>query len=512
MKRRGSITIFAALALMLVAQLLFTLLEGARCLEMDKVAVMNTDSVLESVFADYCTPLWETYHLLGVTAADGEGTFSLNNREAQVRNLTGENLGSKGSVAQFSGVSLLSAEMVDVSFEPYLLMSDQGGEVFEAAVCAYMKENFAYEAAKSIYNNYEAVGELKKSYGDSGSQIDNAIDALEEAKEAKETEEMPNMKGSGKGIAEPQNSSAQGSSEEENPLTAVAQAKQRGVLSLVLPKNTALSDAKLQLEQTVSHRQLQTGTGEPVAQDDWYQRVLLNQYFVNYLACYTNPKENRAMKYELEYLIAGKAADTDNLRTVVGELLAIREVLNMASLVASPEKQEEAFALAMALAGFTLNPIIIEIVKYGILAAWAFVESVLDLRTLLDGGKITLLKNQMDWTSNVHNIPELLSGWSQAKNCPQGLGYTDYLSLVLLFHGGEKLAMRAMDVQELTVCMRTGYENFRMDHLLCEAKITATYEYCPVFLGFVSLLQKRADCFRIQNNSEYSYFMRKEDV
>lgn len=507
MKRRGSITIFAALALMLVAQLLFTLIEGARYLEMEKAVTMNTDSVLESIFADYCSPLWETYHLLGVTAADREGTFSLNNREAQLRNLTGENLGSKGSVAHFSGVSFLAAEMVDVGFDSYLLMSDQGGKVYEAAVCTYMKENFVYETAKSIYNNYDAVKELKKNYGGSDARIDEAINALEEAED-----ESPNLKGRGTSIAEPQESQAQGSSEEENPLTAVAQAKQKGVLSLVLPQSTSLSEAQLQLGQTVSHRQLQVGTGGSVSEGDWYQKVLLNQYFVNYLACYTNPREGRAMNYELEYLIGGKAADTENLRTVVGELLAIREVLNMASIVASPEKQEEAMVLAMALAGFTLNPIIIEIVKYGILAAWAFVESVLDLRTLLDGGKVSLLKSQLDWTSNVHNLPALLSGWSQAKNCPQGLGYSDYLGLVLLFHSGDKLAMRAMDVQEATVCMRPGYESFRMDHLICETKIRATYEYSPVFLGFVSLLGKKIDCFRMQTDSEYSYLKGKEDV
>ena len=58
MRRKASITVFAALSLMLVAQLLFTLLEAARHYELQKVLYMNTDTVLESVFADYCSPLW----------------------------------------------------------------------------------------------------------------------------------------------------------------------------------------------------------------------------------------------------------------------------------------------------------------------------------------------------------------------------------------------------------------------------------------------------------------------
>ncbi len=50
MRKKASITVFAALSLMLVAQLLFTLLEAARHYELQKVLYMNTDTVLESVF------------------------------------------------------------------------------------------------------------------------------------------------------------------------------------------------------------------------------------------------------------------------------------------------------------------------------------------------------------------------------------------------------------------------------------------------------------------------------
>lgn len=90
MRRKASITVFAALSLMLVAQLLFTLLEAARHYELQKVLYMNTDTVLESVFADYCSPLWETYKILGVRVEDTKGKLCFNNREAQLRGLTSE--------------------------------------------------------------------------------------------------------------------------------------------------------------------------------------------------------------------------------------------------------------------------------------------------------------------------------------------------------------------------------------------------------------------------------------
>ena len=163
MRRKASITVFAALSLMLVAQLLFTLLEAARHYELQKVLYMNTDTVLESVFADYCSPLWETYKILGVRVEDTKGKLCFNNREAQLRGLTSDHLGSKEQKTLLSGMSLLTAEMTDARYDPYRLLTDQNGVVFQKAVCTYMKKNIAYEMAKSVYNHYEAVKEVNLS-------------------------------------------------------------------------------------------------------------------------------------------------------------------------------------------------------------------------------------------------------------------------------------------------------------------------------------------------------------
>ena len=57
-KYKGSITIFAALSFMLIAQFIFTMLEVSRTIEVRKTLQMNTESVLESIFANYCSPLW----------------------------------------------------------------------------------------------------------------------------------------------------------------------------------------------------------------------------------------------------------------------------------------------------------------------------------------------------------------------------------------------------------------------------------------------------------------------
>ena len=144
--------------------------------------------------------------------------------------------------------------------------------------------------------------------------------------------------------------------------------------------------------------------------------------------------------------------------------------------------------------------------KYGILAAWAFVESVLDLRTLLAGGKIAMVKSELEWTSNLSALPELLSGWRCAKESPQGMDYKSCLGLLLYFHGEQQLSMRAMDVEETAIQSLEGYDNFQMDHLVCDADICASYGYKPAFLSFVHLLKDKTGQFQIQNKARYSYF------
>lgn len=541
---KGSITVFAALSFMLIAQFIFTMLEVSRTIEVRKALQMNTESVLESIFANYCSPLWEEYRLLGTSVVNSDGDLSFNNVQAELQNLTEVNLGGREK-SLLAGTSLLTAKMTDANFEEFLLMTDDNGAVFQEVVCAYMKENLTYETARTIYDNLNDMKNAKDQYGDAENSIDSARDSIKEAREeerriqeelqkqtedtkksgkdsSKKKKQLPKMKGTSGGKVRTTSSKSKKVSadetsvempeEEENILDIVSETKKNGVLSLVLPDDATLSNSAISLDSSVSHRTLEKGNSQREGSDDWYLDVLLNQYFNNYFSCYTNQKSGHHMKYELEYLIAGKGEDAENLRTVIKELLAVREAVNMASIVTMEDKQAEALAMAVTLVGFTLNPAIIEFVKYAILAAWAFVESVLDLRTLLQGGKIPIIKTQLTWTSNLSELPSLLSGWSKAKESSTGFDYQSHMAALLFLQNNGKVCMRAMDMQEATVCSVEGYEDFKMDRIIVDAKVCATYEYSPVFLGFVTIVEKKMNNFRMQQTSHYSYLVGKEGV
>ena len=60
-------------------------------------------------------------------------------------------------------------------------------------------------------------------------------------------------------------------------------------------------------------------------------------------------------------------------------------------------------------------------------------------------------------------------------------------------------------VQEATIRRVEGYEGFRMDCLICETKVNVTYEYVPVFWGYVTLVEAKPERIGIQRTSQYSY-------
>ena len=62
--KQASVTVFMSLLLMLIASLLFTLLEVSRYTALGMMAVLNSRCVTESVFAEYQLPAYQNYHLL----------------------------------------------------------------------------------------------------------------------------------------------------------------------------------------------------------------------------------------------------------------------------------------------------------------------------------------------------------------------------------------------------------------------------------------------------------------
>lgn len=496
MKRGGSITVFSALTFMLIASFLFALLEAGRVSHLEAYANMRSVLALESVCAEYQPKLWEDYRLLGLDGAYGGQDFSMEYVTAVLSARIRTNLNQEGAGSRMMGLELTTAYPTG-----YQLLTDGEGSVFLRCVSNYMKENFPIEAARILYDRYTQEETVEKDYQTEGS-VENAQAAIEEAR--KKQQEEGSAMASGEGtqmddIKEPEEV-------EENPLEVVLALKQNALLGMVTEDTENLSAKQINPADMLENRTCERGTLQQVPQTDWYDKVLALEYLDQYFADYTTPAAEHALSYELEYVLCGKESDKDNLEGTVKRLMLVREAANVTHILSDHEKRAASLAMAEALAGFTGNPAIIKAVQIGVVAAWAYVESILDIRALFRGDKIALLKSDAQWTTQLGSLSEAFAGHGKAKDCANGISYQDYVKGFLFAMKEQKFAYRMMNVMEQNIRLDPAYQYCRIDHLICRMDYEMEYAANPLFWRFSMLGKSGLLNLQFQNHKRFSYY------
>ena len=114
-------------------------------------------------------------------------------------------------------------------------------------------------------------------------------------------------------------------------------------------------------------------------------------------------------------------------------------------------------------------------------------ESILDVRSLVFGEVIPLIKQANEWTSDITNLESIFDETLKAKTCEKGLDYTDYLQQILFMTGDCELAYRMMEVMEIGLQQQKNCENARMDHMLAVMRFKVSFESKPLFSTLISL-------------------------
>ena len=203
-------------------------------------------------------------------------------------------------------------------------------------------------------------------------------------------------------------------------------------------------------------------------------KALFTEYILEHLGNYRETKENSVLDYEAEYVLGGKKADKDNLSSVIGKIVLIRSGLNLISLLQDGEKRTETYALASGIIGFTGQPVLIKIVQLLIISAWSAAESLTDVKALLEGKKVPILKKADDWNLSLEGIKNFSEEMITGKDCKHGLTYEDYLRVLLLMQNRKKQYFRTMDILQANMCANEN-ENFRFKDSI--AAVTVRTEY-----------------------------------
>ena len=226
------------------------------------------------------------------------------------------------------------------------------------------------------------------------------------------------------------------------------------ILSLVLPKENILSSRSVEKASLASQRELQQGEGETYEVEKtlagkWLFSTYLEEHFLHYL----NQEHTKPLSYEVEYLLAGKETDEENLEWVAKKLLTIRIGINYAYLLTDETKLAETETVAAGICTLLAVPEATELVKQALLFFWSYGESVMDLRALYRGKKIPLVKKNETWQLQLSNLIQggMNEGMAMEGEGENGITYAEYLKALLAASDTESLCMRALDLIELNL-------------------------------------------------------------
>ena len=118
-KEKGNLSVFSALILLLVASLLFTLLESARMYGLRAKAERNTVLCVESALAEYQPELLEYYDLFYLDLGYGKKNIDLSRLKERILTLSEDNVNPKNSFLGLNGANLYRMTTVQCVVDEY---------------------------------------------------------------------------------------------------------------------------------------------------------------------------------------------------------------------------------------------------------------------------------------------------------------------------------------------------------------------------------------------------------
>ena len=249
---------------------------------------------------------------------------------------------------------------------------------------------------------------------------------------------------------------------------------------------------------------------------------LLGEYSLRFFHSYhkeesahTTPYSN-AKGLEVEYLLHGKKSDYENLSAQVTSLLAFRESMNFIHIMSDPEKLEAVEEFVTSFLAITANPVVIAVFSAFVIGIWAFAQSLLDVKELLNDERVPLMHSLESWTLSLNHLLDFLS-YLSGEEIPKeniGLSYEDYLRISLFTKG---LLSQAKINDSMLYCMEKDIQtsirdkepSFRMDkclyYLSTDAEIFSRHSL--YHKGFLEMIGVNAgeEGYQSVLHSDYKY-------
>lgn len=452
--KRGEVTAYLSLVFILLLSFVGGIMESASIQMAKNYRRADMNRAMESVFAEYQKEALEEYNIFVLDTGYETSQYG---EEMVIRRL------------EYYGAQNMEHQVKRIQY-----LTDHGGQAFYEQVAAYMEHQYGIDLVKEqvgMTDVWKKQDEQIAEYGETGEMEREKLDQLLEENSG----ELPSA---------------------DNPISHVEGLMESPLLSLVMPKDRQVSEKKIELPSVVSKRKRNQGYGDfsdVSLKAGTVDNLLFGRYLTEHFDHAANGEGKHALDYELEYLLAGKESDRENLEAVVNQLLLFRFVPNYVHLQGSSAKKAEAEAMALTLCSLLAVPAITQAAAQVILLAWAYGECLMDVRTLLNEGKVPLVKNEESWQLSLSDLLKLGQdeGLNDGKDSGNGLDYEEYLRILLFLEKKETLGMRALDLIENNLRMEHGLTSFQADQCVskieldstCKLRRGITYRF-PTYFGY----------------------------
>ncbi len=466
-KSNAYLTVYLSLIFGIVLSLLFVFVEGAAIGAVRAQAELVADLGMDSIFAEYNREILEQYELFFVDTSYGSTNGGTGMVEKHLADYMSYNLVPEQDLHLTGASTLLELSNPYLEIEEVSCASDDNCMVWKAQAVNYMKAVYGGDLIARVREQMDTVQSKGLIEKDVAGEIAAQKRAFEEALTKK-------------GIVEYGAESEEGYSYQKVS-GLFDKIVGEGIMTLVLPGSASVSGAVMDTGPYFSTRSkngkinrgigLHEGADKP---DGVVDELIYGAYLMKMCGNYSAPKDEGLLKYQIEYILCGLRSDAENIRGCVERLFALRAAANLTAIYADSVKKAEVELVSTVLCTLLLVPELTELLTAILLGVWAFAESVVDVRQLLEGGKIALIKDSGSWNTSLSG---LLSGsLSGSSKSASGLTYAEYLSIFLGLMNRDTKAARSLDIVEMDLRQTDGNEHFRIDRCMDYMKVNFGFE------------------------------------
>ena len=474
--KKASITIYLSLMLVLIVSVISACIVSTKVQAGRSRVANSVDQAMFSLFAQYDRDLLSKYDVFFIDGTAGSGNMQIGRIYDRFTDSM-EYILKPDKRRMWSGRNLLSLSLTEGAVTGYTLATDVNGAIYAAQAVEYMKETAGIQGISLLLGKYGQAADNTKVQESQAGSLEGLsgdctyADLEAQSAEAKRADAEEAAARAEAGDYSPTEAEARAYAVPDdfvNPLPFIEELRSKTILELVTGDVSAISEKALNTAETAGSRGYERGVGVidvPEGVGTFEHHILFDEYILTHFGCYTHPDAEGPLAYQAEYILQGKGTDRENLESMVTKLLAVREAANIVYLYSSPTRSNELEAASGAIATLLFIPFAQPVIKALLAAGWAFCESVVDVRALLHGKRVAVMKSDTTWQVSLAGIPELVAEGGldgAAADDADGMSYQDYLRVLFALADGQAQITRTLDLVEMNIRQKDR-PNFRID-------------------------------------------------